>query len=171
MTFKKILVALELSPRDETVFSEAVSLAKDLGAQLTLIHCLSDLTEMAMMSQPGLGSGYGSFGTSAGTSINMSPAMANLDLIEEANISKHEQAQRHLSLYEKEASSRGLSVECKCYEGTGSVGSQICQIAQDLKVDMIILGRKGHSGITEALLGSVSNHVMHHAPCAILVIQ
>jgi nucleotide-binding universal stress UspA family protein len=165
MTFKKILVALEISPRDEAVFTEAVNLAQNIGAQVALIHCLSDLTEMAMMSQTGVGTGYGFPGTT------MSPVMANMDLIEEANLNKHQQAQNYLEQYQNKAALQGVSVQYKCYEGTGSVGSQICQIAQDLSADLIILGRKGHNSIAEALLGSVSNHVLHHAPCAILVIQ
>ncbi|MBF2017943.1 MAG: universal stress protein [Rivularia sp. T60_A2020_040] len=169
MTFKNILVALELSPRDEAVFSEAVSLAQSIGAQLTLIHCLSDFTEMAMMSQTGLGTGYGFPETSFTTT--MSPAMANMELIEQANLTKHQQAEKHLAQYQQKAALGGVSVEYKCYESTTSIGSQICQIAEDLKADLIILGRKGHNGIAEALLGSVSNHVLHHAPCAILVIQ
>ncbi|MGB3757816.1 MAG: universal stress protein [Rivularia sp. (in: cyanobacteria)] len=169
MTFTKILVALELSPREESVFSEALSLAKNIGAQLTLIHCLSDLTEMAMMSQTQMDSG--GMGLSGIPGASMSPAMVNMNLIEDANITKHQQVEKHLALYEKQASSQGVRVESKCYEGTENIGSQICQIAQDLQVDLIILGRKGHNGIAEALLGSVSNTVLHHAPCAILVIQ
>ncbi|MDY6897707.1 MAG: universal stress protein [Cyanobacteriota bacterium] len=169
MTFQRILVTLELSPRDESVFSEALSLAQNIGAQLILIHCLSDFTEMAMMSQTGLGSGYGLPGTP--TVNTMSPGMVNMNLVEEANTAKHQQVEKHLATYEKQAASQGVSVECKCYEATGSVGSQICQIAEDLKADLIILGRKGHNAIAEALLGSVSNHVMHHAPCAVLIIQ
>lgn len=169
MSFKKILVTLELSPKDESVFSEALDLAQHIGAQLILIHCLSDLTEMAMMSQTGLGSGYGLTGTP--TVSTMSPGMVNMNLVEEANTAKHQQVEKHLATYQKQAVSRGVSVESKCYEATGSVGSQICQIAQDLSVDLIILGRKGHNAIAEALLGSVSNHVMHHAPCAVLIIQ
>lgn len=169
MTFKKILVALEISPRDEAVFSEAVNLAQHIGAQVALIHCLSDLTEMAVMSQTGVGTGYGLSGTVLGTTV--SPAVANMDLIEEANLNKQEQAQNYLDEYQNKAALQGVSVQSKCYEGAGSVGSQICQIAQDLNVDLIILGRKGHNSIAEALLGSVSNHVLHHAPCAILVIQ
>ncbi|MGB3642828.1 MAG: universal stress protein [Rivularia sp. (in: cyanobacteria)] len=169
MTFNKILVALELSPRDEFVFSEALTLAKNIGAQISLIHCLSDLTEMAMMSQTGMDSGMGLSGIPGASS--MSPAMVNIDLIEDANITKHQQVEKHLALYEKQASSQGVRVESKCYEGTENIGSQICQIAQDLNVDLIVLGRKGHNGIAEALLGSVSNTVLHHAPCAILVIQ
>ncbi len=169
MTFTHILVALELSPRDESVFSEALSLAKNIGAQLSLIHCLSDLTEMAMMSQTTMDSGMGLSGIPGATS--MSPAMVNIDLIQDANVTKHQQVEEHLALYQKQASSQGVRVESKCYEGTENIGSQICQIAQDLNVDLIVLGRKGHNGIAEALLGSVSNTVLHNAPCAILVIQ
>jgi len=124
---------------------------------------------MAMMSQTGLGSGFGLPGTPSLTT--MSPGMVNMDLVEEANTTKHQQVEKHLASYEQQAASQGVSVELKCYEATGSVGSQICQIAQDLNVDLIVLGRKGHNAITEALLGSVSNHVMHHAPCAVLIIQ
>lgn len=169
MSFKNILVALELSPKDESVFSEALSLAQNIGAQLTLIHCLSDLTEMTMMSQMAMDSGMGLSGVPGTT--GMSPAMVNIELIEDANIAKHEQVEKRLALYEKQASSQGVRVKCKCYEGTENIGSQICQIAKDLNVDLIILGRKAHDNIAEALLGSVSNHVLHHAPCAILIIQ
>jgi nucleotide-binding universal stress UspA family protein len=169
MAFTNILVALELSPKDESVFSEALSLAQSIGAQLTLIHCLSDFTEMAMMSQTSMDSGMG-LSRIPGTT-GMSPAMANIDLIEEANITKHQQVEKHLALYQKQASSQGVRVKCKCYGSTENVGSQICQIAKDLNVDLIILGRKGHNAIAEAFLGSVSNDVLHHSPCAILVIQ
>lgn len=170
MTFTHVLVALELSPRDESVFSEALSLAKNIGAQVTLIHCLSDLTEMAMMSQTAMNSGGMGLSGIPGAS-SMSPAMVNIDLIQDANITKHQQVEKHLALYQKQASSQGVRVESKCYQGTENIGSQICQIAQDLNVDLIVLGRKGHNGIAEALLGSVSNTVLHDAPCAILVIQ
>jgi nucleotide-binding universal stress UspA family protein len=169
MTFKNILVALELSPRDESVFSEALSLAQNIGASLTLIHCLSDLTEIAMMSQTGMDSGMGLSGIPGASS--MSPAIINMDLIEDANITKHQQAEKHLGLYQKQASSQGIPVKSKCYESTENIGSQICQIARDLNVDLIVIGRKKHNDIAEALLGSVSNHVLHHAPCPILVIQ
>ncbi|MEM7555696.1 MAG: universal stress protein [Cyanobacteria bacterium P01_A01_bin.84] len=38
-------------------------------------------------------------------------------------------------------------------------------------MELIILGRKGHKAIAEALLGIASSHVMHRVPCTILVIQ
>ncbi|RMG10302.1 MAG: universal stress protein, partial [Cyanobacteria bacterium J055] len=36
---------------------------------------------------------------------------------------------------------------------------------------LIIVGRRGRQGIEEAVLGSVSNYVVHHAPCSVLAIQ
>ena len=100
MSFQKILVTLELSPRDESVFSEALNLAEHTGAQLILIHCLSALAEMAMMSQTGLGSDFGLPGSPSLTT--MSPGMGNMELVEEANTTKHQQVEKHLkSLFRK----------------------------------------------------------------------
>ncbi|NEO28803.1 MAG: universal stress protein, partial [Kamptonema sp. SIO4C4] len=35
----------------------------------------------------------------------------------------------------------------------------------------VIIGRRGRVGLSEILLGSVSNYVLHHAPCAVMVVQ
>ena len=35
----------------------------------------------------------------------------------------------------------------------------------------MVIGRRGHKNISEMFLGSVSNYVMHHAPCSVLVVQ
>lgn len=53
----------------------------------------------------------------------------------------------------------------------GSAGSTLCEIATNWKADLIIMGRRGRSGFSELLLGSVSNYVMHHAPCSVLTVQ
>jgi len=37
--------------------------------------------------------------------------------------------------------------------------------------DMLVVGSQGHGGFTAALLGSVSQYCVHHAPCPVLVIR
>ena len=42
---------------------------------------------------------------------------------------------------------------------------------QATDASLLVVGFRGHSGLTEALLGSVSQHVAHHAPCPVVIIR
>jgi|ERR1022692_1904200 nucleotide-binding universal stress UspA family protein len=37
--------------------------------------------------------------------------------------------------------------------------------------DLLVVGSRGHGGFTEALLGSVSQHLVQHAPCPVVIIR
>lgn len=37
--------------------------------------------------------------------------------------------------------------------------------------DLLVMGSRGHGGFTGLLLGSVSEHVVAHAPCAVVVVR
>lgn len=37
--------------------------------------------------------------------------------------------------------------------------------------DLLVVGSRGHSGFTEALLGSVGQHCVHHARCPVVVVR
>jgi nucleotide-binding universal stress UspA family protein len=56
-------------------------------------------------------------------------------------------------------------------QNIGNPGRMICALAHTWDADLIILGRRGLSGLNELFLGSVSNYVTHHAPCAVLTVQ
>ena len=36
---------------------------------------------------------------------------------------------------------------------------------------LLVVGFRGHGGLGEALLGSVSQHILHHAPCPVVVVR
>ena len=53
----------------------------------------------------------------------------------------------------------------------GDPGQTICRIAGELDVDVVVVGSRGRGAVKRALLGSVSGHVVHNAPCPVLVIR
>ncbi len=53
----------------------------------------------------------------------------------------------------------------------GHPAETICRIAEDEKHDLIIMGRRGLSGVSSFFLGSVSDKVTHHAVCPVLVVH
>ncbi len=63
---------------------------------------------------------------------------------------------------------RGFRVESEHF--VGDPGKEICRLAEQRDVDGIIMGRHARGAIQEVLLGSVSNYVVHHAPCPVTVV-
>jgi nucleotide-binding universal stress UspA family protein len=53
----------------------------------------------------------------------------------------------------------------------GGVPHEIVALAEDLGVGLIVLGSRGHGGIRRALMGSVSDSVVRHAHCPVLVVR
>lgn len=53
----------------------------------------------------------------------------------------------------------------------GRPDEEIVTLAKAIDCDLIICGRRGLSGIRELLLGSISNRLVHTAPCPVLVVQ
>ena len=53
----------------------------------------------------------------------------------------------------------------------GSPDSRIVETAEVMKADLIIVGSHGYSSWERLLLGSVSDSVVHHAPCSVFVVR
>ncbi|WP_088888955.1 universal stress protein [Leptolyngbya ohadii] len=154
--FNKILVALDDSIHHRTVFAAAFALAQQTNAHLMLLHVLST-NEPIELTLP-VFSGY-------------YPTLSE-DLVRQCHEEQRaieERGLQRLQSLADEATAAGVPVEFT--QKMGVPGPLICTIAKDWGADLIMVGRRGQSGLSELLLGSVSNHVLHHAPCAVLVIQ
>ena len=53
----------------------------------------------------------------------------------------------------------------------GSPESQIVGESENINADLIIVGSHGYNRWERLLLGSVSDSVIHHAPCSVLVVR
>jgi nucleotide-binding universal stress UspA family protein len=47
----------------------------------------------------------------------------------------------------------------------------LLEVAQGEHADLLVVGSRGNTGIARLVLGSVSSHVVAHAPCSVLVVH
>lgn len=158
MNFKRILVAINHSPLTSTVFDQALYLAHQEQAHLMILHCVADTAEFSQGIESA--SMYGLYPNNTAFS-----RLLNTETIQSEN---HE-AESWLQEYCQQATALNVPVEHQ-YQ-FGDPGATICSAAQQWNADLIVLGRHDHAAIAEFFTGSVSNHVLHHANCSVLVIK
>jgi nucleotide-binding universal stress UspA family protein len=61
-------------------------------------------------------------------------------------------------------------VEPKRHLIVGPAAEVLVTAATDLGADLLVVGNRGMTGVRR-VLGSVPNHVTHHAPCSVLVVD
>lgn len=162
--FQKILVAVDRQPGSKQVFDKALSLAKANGANLILLHILSVEESDSPFMSPRLVQ-------HKDRCIHVAPNIMR-QANEEFDREWAEFEQQGLELlrtFSKKAIAARVSTEVS--QITGHPSSTICEFAQSCHADLIAIGRRGRSGLQEMLLGSVSNYVVHHAPCSVLLVQ
>jgi nucleotide-binding universal stress UspA family protein len=150
--FNRILVAMDDSADSDHVFEEAQSIAKMTDARLMLMHVLS-ATEVECVN-----------------------------VYERSLERSRDRLNDHTEQWES-ARQHGLEVlrsrhSAMCNAGisadiglpAGNPGHQICEMAHRWGADLILLGRRGLTEQADYLLTSVSNYVLQHAPCAVLVL-
>ena len=54
---------------------------------------------------------------------------------------------------------------------TGSPAAEIVAVAKSLPADLIVISTHGRTGLKHVFLGSVTEHIVQHAPCPVLVVR
>lgn len=139
--YRHVLVAYDGSVDAELALEHAIALAQTAHARLTLIAVVPPPPLMAW-SAPG--------GTRA----------------------LHEAEQAELDRTVRAAADRvpdDLSLTWRLLDGDPA--REILRAAGEGRHDVIVLGSRGRGRITSAVLGSVSNHVMHEASVPVIVVH
>ncbi len=69
------------------------------------------------------------------------------------------------------ASLKPERVTVEAHAATGSAASAIVQYAETSGVDLIVMSSHGRTGSSRWVYGSVAEKVLHHAPCATMIIR
>ncbi|NJL84581.1 MAG: universal stress protein [Chloroflexaceae bacterium] len=153
---RKILVAIAPSPQTPLILAKAAQLAAGRSdSQLLVLYCLNWEDE-------------GEAFVGLGTLVDVDVTGASLKNRRDRLHHRVEEAEGWLQEICRELPPE-ISKQWRCE--VGDPGTQICQLAGEWQADLIIIGRRGLQGLTELLLGSVSNYVVHHAPCSVLVVH
>lgn len=91
-----------------------------------------------------------------------------IDPAVEAEVERNERDAATTSLTDL---ARSLGVDGRPLVEVGDPGPTICSVAEQEAVDVVVIGSHGHGWLQRVLIGSVSKHVLHHAPCPVLVIR
>jgi nucleotide-binding universal stress UspA family protein len=158
MSFKRILVAVDHTALSQPVFKQALELAQTSQSKLLLCHCL---TADVVTASPTFAAGE--LGLSAHF-VSQTHQAQHIYLEQQTQAAK-----ALLDHYSETAMHQGVATETNCR--VADPGQGLCEAAKSWNADLIVVGRRGRKGLTEAILGSVSNYVLHHAPCAVLIIQ
>jgi nucleotide-binding universal stress UspA family protein len=143
MHVRHILVPTDFSDGSAEAFETAMALAQDTGAWLTLLH------------------------------VQQSPRNGFPDVIMPIAPEMLRHVEHSIALILDQlcdrARGRGISVDYRT--AVGPVPAAICRAAEDLEVDLVVIGAHGRGGFGHAILGSVAEKVVRRAPCPVLTVR
>lgn len=140
--FQRILVATDFSPDAGRALELGAAMTRSFGGTLTLLH---------VCQMP-------AYSFANGAMYVPAPELV-ADILRDADE----------SLRKAKASVTGVAVETVRVEGEPA--GEIVRWAADHGVDLIVVGTHGRRGLKRLLLGSVAEHVVRAAGCAVLTVR
>jgi nucleotide-binding universal stress UspA family protein len=151
ITIRKILVAVDGSKPSLDASEQAISLAAKYEADLIAVHVVSPGVRYDYLEDvitPGL------------------PAS-----LKEVIVLAMEKGQKYLDEVKQKASESKLEVQTEVLIGATSVVKEIVEYAAEHKIDLIVIGTRGISGIKRMLLGSTASGVLSYAHSPVLIVK
>ena len=72
--------------------------------------------------------------------------------------------------FQEVCAQRGMKSRVLTEEKFDTIGNTICKIAKETNAACIVMGQRGMGAIKRAVMGSVSDYVLHHAHVTVLVV-
>ena len=139
----KILVAVDFSDASHEAFHHAVGFAKELGAELHVLHCYA--IDLRVLSPYGV------------------------TLPKDFEAKAEQAAARKLHEWCSQEGTEGLEIQE--HSSATFPAQEIPSRAQELGCDLIVMGTRGLSGVKHVLLGSVAERVVRTAHCPVLTVK
>lgn len=141
VAFRKILVAIDSEPIAARAADTAAEFARLAGAELAFVHVIDD----ALVNP-------------ADTAVQPAVLVA----------SAKEEAKKLIADFRRRLPPPAAALE---FVAIGKPATEIVSAATEWPADLIVIGSHGRGGIKRALLGSVAEGVMRHAPCPVLIVR
>ena len=137
---KKVLIAIDYNPVSEEVVNKGYDLAKEMDAEVCLLHVLSDVGFYGAQYPTFMGyEGY----------TGMGP---DLDL----NLEMRKIAEEFMEKAASHLDDPGVSTHIT----DGSTAKALLAYAEEWKADLIVMGTHSHSTLEKLLLGTVAEEVL-----------
>ena len=137
-----IVVPTDFSEQSSEALRRACVLAKKFDAEVHLLHVIDP-------------------------SLYFETDMISISPLDEISKAQHEGATKRLA---EQAGSVDVPIATHLEDAVSDPARAICDIAERLSADLIVVGRHGRQGVLEhMLLGSIAERVVRHASCSVLV--
>jgi nucleotide-binding universal stress UspA family protein len=146
MKITRIVVPTDFSGDSEAAFQWARDLSVALGASIDLLHVVENPMAAGVWSSP----------------------MYTAE-VKGLQINLVRDAEQRLRQFGPKMAGTGGGVQRTVRVGDSA--QQIVAFAAELGADLIVMGTRGKTGLSHALMGSVAEHVSRTAPCPVVTVK
>ena len=149
MPIRRILVPVDGSKPSIDASVQAIDIAKYLDAELIALYIVSPDIRYDYMEDI------------------ITPRLPRA--LKDVMMIAMQKGERHVKKVQQKASQKKVKVKTDVVIGVSSIVKEIVGYSEKNRIDMIVIGSRGLSGIKKMLLGSVASGVVTYSHCPVLV--